>query len=255
MLTLTEINRISTAQNHIIGSASTDLRDIFRQFDLSQPYQARDGLLEVYPALTSQYGDLTATTAAEWYEDARRSQVGGSFNAQLAPSAPGERSEQTARWAASALFTASPDSTLDLLTGSMVRLLGDMSRDTITRNSAEDRAAVGWKRIARADGCDFCVMLSQRGAVYKRETATFASHDNCRCRAAPSWDTGAQEVDVMAYEASDRMESLRRRAEDPSLSATDRLRAQQSLDRHRARVNEWMDNNRWRLDDMRAELN
>lgn len=249
-----DVLRLDRAQSQISSAASRDLRTVVRALDLSSPTSSRDALLEAYPAIAMQYGDVSATVAAEWYEDTRQRARGGTFAAQLAALPVIERAEQSVRWAADALFTDTPWNIESLLGGSLERMLGDSSRDTVTENVNRDNAAVGWHRIARAIGCDFCVMLSQRGAVYKKQTATFASHDNCHCKAAPSWDPSAPEVEAMAYEASDRMEAVRRRASNPDLSPADRARAQAVLDRHRKRTREWMDANEWRLDDMRAEL-
>lgn len=177
------------------------------------------------------------------------------FAAVLAPAISEERARQTVRWAAGALFTESPLSTFGLLDGSLVRALGDASRDTITINAGQDRATAGWSRIARADGCDFCIMLAQRpGSVYKRATATFASHDNCKCKAAPSFDRSAPEVEVGAYQASERLDAVRSRANDPSLSAADRAKAQRIIDRHQRTTQAWLESQRWKLDDFRAAI-
>lgn len=255
MTTLAEVNRLAMGQNRIITSASSDLRRVFSQLDLSNPGQARDGLLELYPTIALRHGDIASTAAAEWYEGTRRRQVGGTFAAQLAPSISEERSRATVRWAAGALFTGSPLSTFGLLDGSLVRALGDGSRDTITVNAGQDAATAGWTRIARPDACDFCIMLAQRpGSVYKRSTATFASHDNCKCKAAPSFDRGAPEVDVGAYQASERLDSVRSRANDPSLNPADRASAQAVIDRHQRTTRAWLDANRWQLDDFREAI-
>lgn len=254
MTTLLEVNRLAGVQERVLSAGSADLRRAFSQLDLSRPDRARDGLLELFPTVAARYGDASSTAAAEWYEGTRRRQVGGTFAAQLAPSISEERARATVRWAAGALFTESPLSTFGLLDGSLVRALGDASRDTITINAGQDAAAMGWARIARPIACDFCVMLAQRGAVYKRSTATFGSHDNCHCKASPSFDSNSPEVDVGAYQASERLDSVRSRANDPTLSAADRAKAQRVIDRHRKTTREWLDSQSWKLDDFRAAL-
>ena len=254
MISQSELRRLDRAQGQVIIGAQGQLQDAFSSLPLSRPESARDALLEAYPAVALSHGDTAGTVAAEWYEEQRAQQRGGSYTARLASPPDEARLQGTVRWAAAGLFVEDAASTLALLEGSLTRSLGDAQRDTINENVRRDSDAAGFHRIAQADGCDFCVMLSQRGAVYKRATADFASHDNCRCRSAPSWDADAPEVDVRAYEASDRMESVRRRANDPSLSSADRARAQRIIDRHSERTRTWIDANRWRLDDFRAEL-
>ena len=254
MISRSELSRLDSAQAEVIRRGQGQLRDVFSSLPLSRPESARDALLEAYPAVVLGHGDLASTVASEWYEEQRLQQRGGRYTAVTASPPREEKLAGTVRFAAAGLFVEDALSTLRTLEGSLTRSLGDAQRDTINENVRRDRDAAGWHRIARADGCDFCVMLSQRGGVYKRATADFASHDNCRCSAAPTWDASAPEVDVRAYEASDRMESVRRRANDPALSAEERATAQGVLDRHSERTREWINANKSMLDDFRSEL-
>lgn len=57
-------------------------------------------------------------------------------------------------------------------------------RDTIVTAANADPKCVGWKRLTSAGACDFCLFLADRGSVYREETAIFAAHDTCGCRAA-----------------------------------------------------------------------
>lgn len=68
--------------------------------------------------------------------------------------------------------------------GAATRLVLDAGRDTIRQTVVNDPATAGWRRVT-AGGCDFCRMLAGRGAVYREETAEFASHDHCACSAEP----------------------------------------------------------------------
>lgn len=243
MVTQAEVRRFNRAQNQVITAASGDLGRLFNSLDLGSPERARDALLEAYPAIAGQYSDLSSTVAAEWYEDLRRSQRGGQYAALLAAPPLADHTTRTVRWAAGVLFTPEPWKAQNLLDGSMTRMLGDAARDTISENVRRDPQAAGWQRLTQPDACQFCRMLHSRGGVYKRKTADFASHDNCRCTAAPTWDASLPEVDVKAYEASERMGSVRRRASDPNLSAKDRAKAQSVIDRHRASTRAWIEAN------------
>lgn len=250
----TDVARLTAEQRGIAGEASSTLRDLFSSLDLSRPDRARDALLEAYPAVVDIYGGASATASAEWYEATRRATVGGRYAATVAPEIPLERLQGTVRWAAGGLFGEFPGSTLDLLDGSLFRSLEDLGRDTIVENTKADSWAYGFHRIARADGCDFCVMLSQRGAVYRRDTADFASHDNCGCKAAPSWDPSAPEVDVRAYEMSRRMSDEIAEMNDPNTRPSRRAAIQGAMDMRRARTNAWLHHNKDELDAYRAEL-
>ena len=57
-------------------------------------------------------------------------------------------------------------------------------------------------------------MLASRGAVYKEETAHFASHTHCHCTASPVFRGGdaGPEANVVQYVASKRRPTARDRA-------------------------------------------
>lgn len=69
--------------------------------------------------------------------------------------------------------------------GAMSRLVLDGGRDTIVDTVRNDPTAAGWQRVTAGSACGFCRMLAGRGAVYKEDTADFASHDHCHCSALP----------------------------------------------------------------------
>lgn len=254
MVSAAQVDELTRFNASVTAGIAVELRALGRAVGSASPEVARDALLEVAPSLVDRRGRLVAAGSAEWFERVRRSELGGTFSARLGPLPDPDVVRRNVRYAAGALFEVGRVSPFESLAGSLVRHVEDVSRGTVRENVMRDTRAVGWNRIARADGCDFCVMLSQRGAVYKKSTADFASHDKCRCRAAPSWDPAAPEVDVRAYEASQRMGSVRARANDPSLSPAHRAKAQRALDNQTRRTREWIDANRWRLDDFRSEL-
>jgi len=153
------------------------------------PAQARDVLLEAFPALVDRYGDMAATLTAEWYEETRQRRSGrGTYAAVLAEAVDARVSEQNVRWAARHLFEdGDPTSTMRQLEGAISRHVMDASRNTIIRNTNEDSASSGWYRQAEPDACEFCQMLAGRGSVYSRGSVDFEAHDNCRCEALPEW--------------------------------------------------------------------
>lgn len=235
---ISQVNQLSQVNNQLIQYLDREIADLFGMLNLTDPEAVRDALLEITPQLAQVYAEQAAVGSAEWYELVRRSQVGGQYYAAPAAGVAPAVVERNVRYAAGDLFTDTPELTLSKLTGSMRRHVLGASRDTIMLNTEKDRDSVGWHRIARAGGCDFCVMLSQRGAVYKRRNADFAAHDNCRCRIAPSWDPSAPEVDVRAYEAS---KTTAKMDEDQKAA-------------HNKNVKQWMDANKDGLDEFRKEL-
>jgi len=235
---ISQVNQLSRVNEQLIRMLDAELSELFSMLNLTDPGAVRDALLEVAPQLVTVYAEQAAVGSAEWYELVRRAQVGGQYYAAPAAGVDPAVVERNVRYAAADLFTDNPQMTLSKLSSGLSRHLLNTSRDTIMLNADKDRESVGWHRIARAGGCDFCVMLSQRGAVYKRRNADFAAHDNCRCRIAPSWDPSAPEVDVRAYEAS---KTTAKMDEDQKAA-------------HNKNVKQWMDANKDGLDEFRKEL-
>lgn len=235
--------------------AQNDLRAFFDTLDLARPEAARDALMEFMPVLTQQYGDLAASVAVEWFDELRaEADVAGRFRATQAAAASTAQAQGTVRWAASHLWTEDPSGMLAPLMGAVRRLVLDPARQTIVDSSDADPKSVGWQRNVRPTGCDFCVMLSGRGGIYRSEkSATFASHDHCTCTASPSWDIRAREVPVGVYRASERMQKVRNRASDPS-DPKKQAKAQRVLANHRETTRRYLDSMKGELDAYRADL-
>lgn len=89
---------------------------------------------------------------------------------------------------------------LDILSG---------ARETVRRTSLLER--VGWKRIARDGACRFCLMLADRGAVYKEATASFGAHLHCECTAVRA-DGSEPEASAFQYLGSKRNRTAKDRA-------------------------------------------
>lgn len=146
---------------------------------------AETALHDLLPAIVTEYGVAGAAMAAEWYDDQRaKADVRGAFTA-LPVEADDRGAHALVGWA---LNEATDDTSLaTLIAGGVQRRIADHARYTIARNSIEDRAARGWKRVGDGNTCGFCSMLLGRGAVYTEATADFSSHDHCGCSAAPAW--------------------------------------------------------------------
>lgn len=242
MATATQLRKLREFNAAAVGRIPGELRALGSQLAGDRPDAIRDAFLEVVPGLADRHGQLVGAGSAEWYEAVRRSEIGGTFSARLGELPDQDVVRRNVRYAAGALFVPTePDpmrKLTDTLVGSLSRQVLDVGRGTIRDNTNRDSRAVGWNRIAQADGCKFCIMLSSRGAVYKKQSAGFASHDNCRCSASPSWDRSAREVPVQAYRASQSTSGM-----SPAQKA-----------RQQRMTREWLAANEDRLDEFRAEL-
>lgn len=76
--------------------------------------------------------------------------------------------------------------------GSAARLALQGGRDTVLDTVRADPKARGWQRWPSPDACDFCLMISDRGAVFSPATADFAAHDHCGCVAGPAYETSTK---------------------------------------------------------------
>jgi len=186
--TLTAAHRRDLAE--LTGLAQNDLTLIWREFNTATV--ARDGLIEVLPRLVSIYGSAASTLGADWYDEMRAAaKVKGRFRAIPAELPDIGRTDALARWGVSPLFQAESDfaSALTLVGGGLQRIIADTDRQSVIGSLRDDPQAAGWERET-AGGCDFCVMLAGRGAVYSADTADFSSHDHCRCTAVPIFGEG-----------------------------------------------------------------
>lgn len=179
------------------------------------PEVRRLALLDGVPELIGYYSEGSAALAADFYEEERElAEVRSRFTAEAVIEDRTVKIRRSIAWAASPWFDDSGDS-VDARLAEVVQLeTARPYRDTITTNRSNDPDAVGWRRVT-AGGCPFCRMLADRGAVYKSDTARFASHTNCHCIAQPVFttnDTGV-EASVFQYRASRRSRSPEQRAE------------------------------------------
>lgn len=242
---LAEADQIRTVQADLIALADTDLDTLMAQVAKMTPEAGRDLLIQTLPDLARVYGDVGSAAAAEWFEQLRVQHVGSTYPPRLASPVGAQQIEQTVRFAAKHLFEGDPAGMTAYLRGALAKWISEPTRMTIIESVDADPIGYGWQRVVRPGGCKFCQMLADRGGVYTRKSVWFAAHNNCNCGVVPSWDPSLPEVDVMAYVASERMESVRIRASstatDPK-GIRDRKRAQQILEDHAERIRAWVDN-------------
>lgn len=195
-----DVERLSGSARSVADLAIEELADFFFSLDLSSPALVRDALLEIVPEIVREFGPVAGTAAAEWFEDVRARQVGGSFEARLGPDVPPVAVEESVRWAAGALWTPEPTATLDLLSGSVQRHISYSSRSTVARNAEHDPLNPRFGRVPRgAKTCAWCAMLASRGFVYHskktagEEPSDF--HDDCDCAVVAEWDRDAHHIE------------------------------------------------------------
>ena len=203
----------SRAALRLVTGAAVDAASRLLGSLSGSPEAQRSDLLDAVPSLIAYYADGSSALAADFYDDEReRASARGRFTAE--PVIP-DRAEKIGRaiaWAAQPLIEPA-DVTAEMRLAEVVQLeTARPYRETITANRRRDPQSAGWRRVS-GGGCAFCRMLASRGAVYRDETARFASHTNCHCTAAPVFrGQDGPEASVMQYVASKRTRSDRERA-------------------------------------------
>lgn len=174
----------------------------------------RSRLLYLVPNVISYYSDGSSALAADFYEDERdRWEEPGTYTA--IPIIPDrvEKIRRSVAWAVEPLRGDDLDLTQNRLAGVVNMETARPYRDTILGNRAQDDRCIGWQRNT-SGGCKLCVMLADRGAVYKKSTVRFAAHPHCKCTAVPVFlnSPDGEEASVMQYVASRRNRTPEQRA-------------------------------------------
>jgi hypothetical protein len=191
-MSLQMLTRFEQANNGIADLVERDLQAYLAALNFERPAAVKDALFDFVPALVSEYGDVAATVAADWFDELRVSEgVGGSFRAPLAPPLPDEQVKSRLAfgtrtdgplWAGQAETLTS---FLALMTNEYALQPG---RDTVMQAAHKDNAA--YARVPEPGACKFCLMLASRGFVYSKDTVGDSKkfHGKCRCNAMPVWD-------------------------------------------------------------------
>jgi hypothetical protein len=207
----------------LIAVAAAAGTDLAAEAGAAATGQQLQTLLDALPLVVPAYYDAAGLLAAYWYDELRdETRPTSAYVPEVIGDAATDWIE---REVAKSLVDVEADFEREL-----ERLLAEAAalaekevargfRDTIQGNARQDDDAVGWSRIARPGACKFCVMLADKGAVYRSEsTATFAAHANCHCAARPEFRNGEHgpEASAVQYLASQkrRTEADRKKLRD-----------------------------------------
>ena len=91
--------------------AQAEAWDFLNSLDLSNKKASRDALLEEIPRIVDKWGAVAATAAAEYYEQERYRQIGGTYRAKVYPMGEKNREEllESIRYACRFLFENEED--------------------------------------------------------------------------------------------------------------------------------------------------
>lgn len=196
-------DRQRAAQRGVTRLLVRDMRKLRRLIIPSRLQATVPDWIAAVRALVSEYGNGSATLAADYY-DAQRvaARVTGRFTVPLLDPPPDEQVDNSLRWATKDLWPRDPEDPAmtaaqklpieQRLDAAEVKaeavaqkLVTDQGRGTVQNAVRQDRQAVAWARSAALGACAFCKLLASRGAVYKQDTVGFRAHDGCHCMAVP----------------------------------------------------------------------
>lgn len=199
------------ADEHQAGQAAlvslipSVLREAWPLLDLHNLQGTMPQFTAAVEAIVRRYGKAAAVGALTYYQAERRTAaVPGRAPTMLAPAPADAVIESAVSWATTDLYgPVSQETTaaaMDRLDESVAQLVLDQGRQTIIGAVQHDKYAKGWVRVTEPGACSFCTMLALRAGAgllyYKKSSADFQAHDNCRCHAEPVFT---------AYEPSARM--------------------------------------------------
>lgn len=187
--------RYITAQSGAVRLALRDLDTLWSRTQAWDPLARRQLLEEAWPLLIERYGEITATLAADRFEE-----VTG-MPAVLADSVNIEQANARMRWGLEPLFGGAGDgAALGRLAQIADELVKQPGRDTLIQSAA--RNGIRYARVPSGKRtCAFCLMLASRGAVYANKgSAGNARKFHGQCVVAGTEVSGPHAVAASARE-------------------------------------------------------
>lgn len=200
--------------------AEKDVAILWRSMDDARG--AKEALFDMLPEIVAAYHGAAAAAAADFYDEVRAASEARSTFTPILLDPPDLGTDELVKWA----LGAAKDGTTfqSLIAGGVTKRISNGARDVVTRSSIADPSAKGWMRVG-GGGCDFCAMLIGRGAVYSESSVDFASHDHCRCGAAPAFNPSQ-----IAAVKDEFVPSARRKSD--AVKGRDRARVADWIDDH-----------------------
>ncbi|MEU3599886.1 hypothetical protein ABZ714_14340 [Streptomyces sp. NPDC006798] len=195
MASAIEVTEFRIAQAGIVLLAQEELNAFLLSLDYENPTAVINALLLYMPELVSEYGEIGAAVAVDYYDELReQSSADTDYGATMATLPLAAAVQGSVRWAAGPLFLDEPDpiqlaKNLNQINDRFVKMA---ARDTISLSAAKDPSKARYARVpSGGTTCKYCLMLASRGAVYadsKKAAEANKFHGNCDCQMVPMWD-------------------------------------------------------------------
>lgn len=194
MTSQADLDRYVASQRGVRRLALRDLAAWWSTIEHLSPAEQKAAAEEFLPLLARTYGEVSATAAADFYEQSRASSgVAGLFAAQIAPSSAAAQARAATGWAVQPLFSGDPAAALTRMAKVADAAALQHGRDTLIANGERDPKRPRWARVPSGKTCAWCLMLASRGPVYRSAASAGGAvkfHDDCDCQPVMSWDGG-----------------------------------------------------------------
>lgn len=162
--------------------------------DLS-PSQVKREAEQFLPLLAETYGEVSATVAADFYDDARaESAAQRRYTSGLADNDAADYAARNAGWATAPIFTGGAAIAVGRMAIVTDKAALQVGRNTVMHNVSRDPSRPRFARVPVGKTCAWCLMLASRGPVYRSAESAGAAGQyhggHCDCQPVPSWDQG-----------------------------------------------------------------
>lgn len=144
-------------------------------------------LRKTLPAIASVYGSASGLLSTTFYDQSRlQAEAAGSYTATASAIDLSIIEAGIGYTVAKQAQAATLDDVKTTLAGAVGRAVAGVDRNTIFDNSERDPFAT-YRRVARPDGCAFCITMAAVAEVQYTADA-HAFHDHCHCVNIPVFD-------------------------------------------------------------------
>jgi hypothetical protein len=193
MATPAQVNAFRVEFDLIDEALRRDVLRIMPSARNMSPSAIRDMFLELGPQLADRYGQAAALAAAEYFEATT------GYTARTAALTSHEAVQGSVRYLAGGFWTPARERAFQQIAASLARHSLQAGRSTVAESAARNQ--ITYARAPAPDACDFCVMLSSRGATYGSARSAGEGnqwHDDCRCVIEPVGPNGELSYDADA---------------------------------------------------------
>lgn len=193
MASQAEFDAYVATQRNIRALIQRDLNAWWVEVGSRSAEEIREAARGFLPLLSNTYGEVSATVAADFFDEARAASVGarGRFSASLPRLQAAQVAARQVRWATEPLFAGDYEGALGRMTLVADGAAMQEGRNAIMHNAERDRSNPRFARIPVGKTCAWCLMLASRGAVYRSAESAGAAGQyhggDCDCQPMPSW--------------------------------------------------------------------